>query len=111
VYLKHIIVSPSLALLYKQENDEAFRGSVNKISSNRIKRQVKHQADLYKDHYSLSNLSLLCLPLSPFLFHTNRQLCEDLFTKFNDNNTDNNMSYSVEVRLGRTLFSILLFGL
>ncbi|XP_077055017.1 kinesin-like protein KIF1A isoform X13 [Siphateles boraxobius] len=24
-------------------------------------------------------------------------LCEDLFTKFNDNNTDNNMSYSVEV--------------
>ncbi len=34
-----------------------------------------------------------------FLFPlpSNHQLCEDLFTKFNDNNTDN-MSYSVEVR-------------
>ncbi|KAG7249198.1 hypothetical protein CRUP_034185, partial [Coryphaenoides rupestris] len=26
-------------------------------------------------------------------------LCEDLFTKFNDSNIDNNMSYSVELRV------------
>lgn len=30
------------------------------------------------------------------LFHFS-QLCEDLFTKINEGNTDNSMSYSVEV--------------
>lgn len=36
------------------------------------------------------------------------QLCEDLFTKINDSNSDNNMSYSVEVSHTKlTTFSYL----
>lgn len=41
-----------------------------------------------------TNYSVFIMPV--FIF--NHQLCEDLFTKIIDNNTDNNMSYSVEVR-------------
>jgi len=36
------------------------------------------------------------------------QLCEDLFTKISDN-TDNSMSYSVEVRVGSLFYLPLLF--
>lgn len=65
--------------------------SNTKLTSTHNKKMIIHL---------LISFYYVCL-FSFSLLHSNHQLCEDLFTKINDNNTDNNMSYSVEVRFSQ----------
>lgn len=73
---------------------------LNEEANCMLKHIHKYPFSVWEDEINVSEVSSINSNLILY-----QQLCEDLFTKINDSNTDNSMSYSVEVKRDSLCFS------